>query len=361
MDDSGDRYGDDWDETRVLQSINRFNHSSNPKDPVSGFRMPSDYFVSTENFETKSGAWNWQGIGRRHYREGKLSGWQSDHVGTAGPCLDGLSMQADPNTEAQAITECLNKLGDVKTAVLSNLITAGQTANLLGDTVKNLAQALMSVKKGGVRKGASHFTDAAGNLFLIYQYGWKPLVSDVEGAVDLMTKQNLKPLGGVTRNISKSIERTAEERGYRWTSSYTHRAKCKLWAEVDDTWQRGVQQAGAGVEAIPFALWDIVPWSFVVDWVLPVGNVLEALGATAGLTFKAGYISNHVSARADITNVPPPDTNVTSDFGGIFNGEWYQRRALSGFPLPQPYVKSPFSTLHALESLALLRQLRHKL
>lgn len=357
--DTGDRYDFSYDTDVRTQSTNRYNHSNNPKNPQ-GFRFPSDYFASTEKFRTKRGSASWQGAAGMEYLRGQIPNWIEDHVGTAGPCLDGLSMGLDPNLEARAITECLNKAGDAKTAVIQNLVTAAQTANLLGETVANLSQLLVAVRKMNGRRARNAFLDASGNLLLIYKFGWEPLFKDASGALDLLMKTNMEPLFGVTRNVQDSKSRSATEGDYSWDSGYDVRCKCRLWAKVDNTWSRGVAQAGAGVGSIPSVIWDVIPWSFAVDWVLPIGGVLQALTATAGLSFIAGYTSTKVNAHADV-KWRPSYANVESDFGGYFEGTWYKRRTFSSFPLPQFYVKSPFTVTHALESLALLRQLRHKI
>ena len=353
MDDSGDRYGDSWNENVPYKVTDRYNHTSNPPD-ASGFRGPSNYLVSEYLYDTKYGNWNWQGIGRREFFKGRSAGWIGDHVGTAGPCMDGLSLQADPNLRARALSECLVKLGDVKTNVLQNLATATQTASLLSDATHNLASALAAARRGNI----GFLTTIAGRLYLQYQYGWKPLVDDCMGALSLLLDSTLAPTVYATRRVSDSRQMEREERGYRWTSSYQTQSTCKIWAQVDNTWAHGAHQAGADITNVPWMLWDLVPWSFAVDWVLPVGNVLEALGATAGLNFKAGYRSDRVTANADVTLVPSDNVIATSDFGGRFTGRWYRRESLSGFPLPEPYVKSPFTATHALEALALLRTMR---
>lgn len=357
-DQAGHMYDHGYLADGLKLSQHRSGHSSNPPDEK-GFRYPSDYHIEESHYETREGSRSWIGAnGNTNVLKGKLPNWINDHVGTAGPCMDGLSFQADPNNEARAITECLNKLGDVKTSVFSNIATAAQTANLLADTVDTLAQGLMAFRKRSLRK-AKDALDSASGLFLQSMYGWGPLTNDIDGAMELLLKANLKPIGKVVRNLTDNRSRTDKARGYSWTSSYTSRSKVALFAEVDDTWARAQSQAGAGIRSIPYGLWDLVPWSFVVDWVMPVGNVLEALSATAGVSFKAGYISHRVTAQASISSIPNPTDLSSSPFGGEFRGEWYNRRVLGGFPLPEPYVKSPFSVTHALESLALLAQMRH--
>lgn len=344
-------------DTRV--STLRSNHTSNPPD-ARGFRAPSPYHIERLVYDTKYGSRTWVGAnGNDYVLAGKIPSWMSDHVGTAGPCMDGLSFQIDPNNEARAITECLNKLGDVKTTIFTNIATAAQTANLLADTVDTLAQGLMAFRKRSLRK-ARDALDSGSALFLQSMYGWGPLTKDIDGAAELFRRANLQPVGHVTRNVKDNRTRTDSARGYRWTSSYESRSKCVLFAEVDNTWARAQSQAGASIRSIPEGLWDLVPWSFVVDWVLPVGNVLGALSATAGLSFKAGYVSHKITGEADISTTPTPGDISFTPFGGKFHGEWYHRRVLGGFPWPEPYVKSPFSVLHALESLSLLAQMRHK-
>jgi len=108
--------------------------------------------------------------------------------------------------------------------------------------------------------------------------------------------------------------------------------------------------------------WELTPWSFVVDWFIPVGNFLEALTARAGVTFIDGCSAYKVVSDRHMTYMGYDSgaLPLTNSFGITSHCESYTRRKLGGFPYPGFYYKSPFSSKHALNALALVRQLLGK-
>ena len=113
-------------------------------------------------------------------------------------------------------------------------------------------------------------------------------------------------------------------------------------------------------------LWEVTPWSFVVDWAIPIGRYLEQLSATHGWYFYDGCITTTFNVGeaggyswSSIRTYPGYYIEIKrfSSEGGA--GSWYemQRVAISDFPIPDvPHFKNPFSAMHALNSIALLSQ-----
>jgi len=92
--------------------------------------------------------------------------------------------------------------------------------------------------------------------------------------------------------------------------------------------------------------WELVSWSFVVDWVVPIGPMFQALTAPAGLSFVDGTVSVRASANAELENwlgtIDGPEYKRTleqhASASWIYEG--YQRSTLSGWPLPGVYFNS---------------------
>jgi hypothetical protein len=108
--------------------------------------------------------------------------------------------------------------------------------------------------------------------------------------------------------------------------------------------------------------WALVPFSFVVDWVLPIGNVLEALSARLGLTFVDGYYGLRVETSStasklarEVSGYTQIGESSTSVSGSLL---FYKREKMISLPWPAPYIKSPFSSTHLANAAALLRSLR---
>ena len=122
---------------------------------------------------------------------------------------------------------------------------------------------------------------------------------------------------------------------------------CHLWARLDPEWQgaRAFNQLGL-LNPVSLA-WELVPWSFVVDWVLPIGSVLSALSAPAGLIFIDGSLSARTSAEGPYTQVCfwPGYSNdswnaVNQHATGSCHYEGYVRQHLTDWPLPGFWIDS---------------------
>jgi hypothetical protein len=95
--------------------------------------------------------------------------------------------------------------------------------------------------------------------------------------------------------------------------------------------------------------WEVIPYSFVVDWFAPIGNTLSSLTATAGLDFLGGYGSQ---ARYGTLRVDGTVGAVEKD---VFI---FVRDALTEFPAGGFYGRqNPLSLDKAQKLLALLSQL----
>jgi hypothetical protein len=105
--------------------------------------------------------------------------------------------------------------------------------------------------------------------------------------------------------------------------------------------------------------WELVPYSFVVDWFMPVGSFLETLTDTAGLTFVSGVRTDRVVSQFNSTYTPPNSgyPNWDGSFSCSNRVRGVNRVPYSGWPAPLPYVKNPLSTIHVASGLALIQQL----
>ena len=105
--------------------------------------------------------------------------------------------------------------------------------------------------------------------------------------------------------------------------------------------------------------WELLPYSFVVDWFLPIGPWISALTADVGFTFVTGGQSRKTTM---VPNGSPTVLSQASDILSLsipsFSGksERFDRHCYAQSPVPGLYVKNPLSTLHVLNAIALNSQ-----
>lgn len=103
--------------------------------------------------------------------------------------------------------------------------------------------------------------------------------------------------------------------------------------------------------------WELVSYSFVVDWFVPIGPVLNALSARAGLIFVDGSKSNRVTGYATYTNrYTGVDSKIYSpDANGKITYEGYRRAGIRSWPKVGVFVEpDPFRGDRLLKATALV-------
>lgn len=267
-----------------------------------------------------------------------------------------------------------------------------QTANMITDTAWRVANAARELRKGnlygaytylGVRKkpSAAHVRsvqqtkakDRLANHWLELQYGWLPLLSDVHGAAELLAKHiETDPYHSELTASAKTEylirDYTKElftiKQGNQILKSQT---RYKICVSLDDI-SRSIL-AETGITNPMLLAWELIPYSFVVDWFIPVGNYLEMLKAYDGWKFYSGIKTQKSSIRLfwdenhtrTIVN-SKTSGSISSWIGGAKGTAFLMNRTvLSGFPEAQfGRLKSPAEALNPIRmanALALLNQL----
>lgn len=280
------------------------------------------------------------------------------------------------------ITELLNKAGHRQWSMGEDLAEAHKTVNHLARTVSDLARFLLDFRRGhytkafkrlGVSKKGLGSGKTASERWLEYQYGWLPLVNSVYDASQVASKGLSRPsLIRVTRRISPYSEfdfsansygaGTGANPGRKVVGHGQSSAQGYMYFRLKSEFLSGMSQLGL-VNPAEIA-WALVPYSFVVDWVLPVQNVLQAMTDTLGLTFVDGAVTYRVEGDCEITQDNHSALNSAAGWALKETRPHYRveqfgmRRIVITDPTPGLYVKNPFSSTHVISAIALLRQLR---
>lgn len=187
--------------------------------------------------------------------------------------------------------------------------------------------------------------------WLEYRYGWLPLMMEANTLLN-------KPLGlPRMKVVSSAIEFLNHEYGkpygyYYETGSVSISVKCGCIAFTKNPFTKTLQQYGIGSPAV--VIWELIPFSFVADWFLGVGNYLEALGATSGLDIRYAYQTTEL--RATIASSFAMDQPDWRPGHGNYSGELISRSL--GLPkIPNPLIPSNGLNLtRAVDAIALLTQ-----
>lgn len=257
----------------------------------------------------------------------------------------------------------ISKVSRQKVNIAQNIGEYRQVHGMFHANTRRLVGAIRAVKRGDVTQlirelrpsGDIHsrlkklngksLARNPSSWWLEIQYGWLPLVGDVYDGVTNFYKRveegyPIKDTATATRKWDVVTSNVNGVGFVRYDRITRRRASCKTsvtyW--VDNSRLANAQDWGI-INPLLLA-WELMPYSFVVDWFLPVGDWLSKIDYALGLTFKEGFQSYIVDAESWRFYKPVPFTAPTvrtvsgSDrFGEVV----FRRTALSSFPhVPLP-------------------------
>jgi len=240
-----------------------------------------------------------------------------------------------------------------------------QTADLFSRAATDVYRFFRSLRSGRVIGDIARFVTSPRNQverkvakrWLQYQYGVKPLVSDVYGSCEAL-RQAL--VVGKYRYVTVRQRSRAAGSDY-WPSGSApadRHGQSSFSIEFQHTLRARYMIRDAGLKQLsqigitnPAQLaWELIPYSFVIDWLIPVGDWLASLDALVGTSNFSYYDIKRISGK---------------ESGSTYGGSWesfydsYARNGpLTTLSMPRLAYKPSTSLTKILNGLALLRQLR---
>lgn len=273
---------------------------------------------------------------------------------------------------ARADAHVLRKLKDLQWNAAVSAAELPQTMRFLAQSVRELWDYYRLARKGDFLRLSELYRnrDQRGkrvprwpvrvtNRYLAFRFAVRPLVNEIDDVVKTLSRSDMKPL--IRRctgrdNLSAYDVSVALHQGNSNLPVTTVRKdnvelrRC-VYVKVDpDT----VGYKQLGLTNLPAALWELVPYSFMVDRVLPIGAFIRSLDATAGLSRISDY---RVLKRDWYGSKSLHDGLVGTTY------EQYTRSVNLGLPSPLSVIGSYSPSVDAqmlTDSLALLIQLRSR-
>jgi hypothetical protein len=267
------------------------------------------------------------------------------------------------------------KIRDADINLAQAFAERGQVEKMFVDYGKRFVKAYSSLRKGNVngvfnallgtgnrpnkgwKQTIRDTTGVASDSWLAWQYGIRPLISDLEGAVKEYYKvRSVQPIIRTFSAMGRNDQRgggtsTQVSPAASYTTVWDQYARIRCSAEFEDSasaWDQTAQRVGL---TDPLLLaWELIPYSFVVDWFINVGEFLQASGTFQGLK-RVG-----ISITTTTTEV-----SVGAYLNGLSNRttKWKSRVFRNTIPPAELLIKTcPLSVSHVTSALALIRQIK---
>lgn len=290
----------------------------------------------------------------------------------------------DPNLKLKVINQLRVKIqgSDFNAGIV--LAEAHKTAALVAQSAMKIAKALVLAKRGRMAEAAYALTgrkqpkvarrgevgragsEILSQRWLELQYGWYPLLSDVESSAQALAHKHLE--SSVVRFVARgqrsiglpsgkypdpANSSTVLQSHPQYTAQgYQAFERYQIIAHVSSYDSPGL----LGLKDVASVAWELVPYSFVVDWFIPIGSYLSALSVSRSLT-GTFVTTEHRLGKYDAININwpeagfPPRGFVSKSLMSL------NRTVLSTLDVPLPAVKpiAKIATLgHGLNALALV-------
>lgn len=184
----------------------------------------------------------------------------------------------------------------------------------------------------GIRNRASDFLEV--------EFGFLPLVQDIQAAFDTLGRE--RP---ATSWVS-STARAANERsqtsdypvsGFRENNLFSSALSCNVGGRVKVSNQNLWLANQLGLLNLPGVAWDLIPWSFVVNMVTNIGQMVNSITDYVGLEIDNVCTTKSAWIERTFQNVPSLKTNAPK-YTGKSEGNLrtvFKQRRISG-SVPQP-------------------------
>lgn len=236
----------------------------------------------------------------------------------------------------QAIMKAVSNAKGAEGDVGMMLAEAKETVSFLLSPVKSLVKNLRRLYRSAhswriSRSNPKSILDALSSLWMANRYGLKPLLSDISFLMGDLSKiqrraELLRAHAGITIQDSDTLELLSGYNTVLICNFYKQlrtesRRSVHATALYKDYWEVGeffwmVERLGLDCFSIPNLIWEMIPFSFVLDWVWNVGDWL-------------GYHTPKWGRQTCGTTVSIKDVTTKSV-------EIYKCESIYGTPVPPP-------------------------
>jgi hypothetical protein len=283
---------------------------------------------------------------------------------SAGFCRPGVGVSftgRDPGW-APLISRALGQIKHQNVNLAQALAERKQTSDLFVSASRDILKVWRSLRGGRsfadfvrlLKNPQGRSEKRLADEWLRYQYGMKPLMQDIYGSAEsLATKiqkgfdQYLTLHDTYTDTASGTYFDTYFGCTVASTRIITTKKTLRVRYRVSDT---ALKQISALGFTNPAQLaWELIPYSFVVDWFIPVGNYLsnwDSLVGTSGVVANGGFYRETI--------------DIGSSCGCENRTRFQEWVRIPGIAMtnPVPHFKNPVSSTHVANALALLRGMR---
>ncbi len=287
-----------------------------------------------------------------------------------GLTYDSYKAQWSTDDEYGLLSKLTSKLRDHQFNAAVFGAEARSSFEQITDSATRLARAIRYVKRGDVTRAAralgarkpGKVRKDVGSNWLELQYGWLPLLGDAHEAGKALGSMLNRPQ---TLNFKQRKSRSFPISPTLGLNTGRVKVQKQVIVRMEEQYSK---LASLGLLDPEIVAWELVPYSFVADWFLPIGDFLEYRSVMGRLN--ARFVST-VTTKIDCTGGTgyfkrPPDNWGNPGVERVVDGlssyrhqnVQVQRTVASQYNVPLPSFQNPLdlSWKRCVSALALVQQ-----
>jgi hypothetical protein len=221
-------------------------------------------------------------------------------------------------------------------------------------TIKNITFGVVDLSRGRYAKFARRFgasppsknrvrkltrKDVSGR-FLEMRYAWAPAVQDIYEASKAFEEISRNRRGKrftASSSVTQVLSKTDGTYFRKWPDRITKAGRKYIFEMYEP--MSAIRQMGLYNPAS--IIWERIPWSFVIDWFIPIGTYLELVGQIPGLSgrfLRTDYVRSSVVGSLSNPIVTPGYYYLNS--GDVATENFYIIRSVSSsLTVPRPDIR----------------------
>lgn len=272
----------------------------------------------------------------------------------ARPFYSGSDSSVPGYPDPDWITPLRQQINSLKVNLGQDLAEYRQTVDLYNETSSQIVAAKQHYKKKkrSRKRGSINLCHMAA-ADIIYGFGIAPLIGTLFDSYIALNSKLEAP------TKIRLVQSAKEDVSYQWSNANCEqngRKSTSTQAKVYLTFQRGLSLFTMG-NPVSVA-WELVPYSFLFDYMIPVGNYLSALDAMVGVQEVVGTVTTRRQFFCSETSKVDA-SHIATNTPALVHYKDIKRDVLTSIPLP-PFPKwEPSASWHKLRhAVALLYQNR---
>ena len=274
--------------------------------------------------------------------------WQNEHSGSGWWLREPWLVTLPPFDDSIINTVVNNAIAQTKEAIwdaATDAVQLRQLANFAGQQWRRVngyaIKAALRARKR-YKKNPFEVAKAFAEYWLEYRYGWKPLIFSLEDALEAFNSRVEK--GNLRRGYSKVPTELNLSATATWSQDSGQGTGTETHSLTGSRTYRGMALGQVDNNSVRWgadpllATWEVIPYSFVVDWFFHVGTWLNAISPFSGahLVGAMGSVKDEYELRQDFS-LSWAGANHTGSFATVstvHTVEQYTRFASSVSLLP---------------------------